>query len=437
MAVNFYLESRTDKKGDAPIRVSISIQGQRFISSTGLKVNPNKWDAPKQQVKKGCTNTDGLTYVVINQKLLRISEHFTTFENVCIAENSRVNKDILRNEYTKHFGRCNTDTESVLSLFDVWALFVSDMGKKNQWTKATHKKLNTLKNHLTEWKKDVSFSDFTESGLISYVDFLRDRLKMRNTTIGKQISFLKWFLRYATAKGYNEEKAFLNFAPKLKVAQKKVVFLDWDELMKVYNYEIPKNGDVVTLHNAQGTEYTKTIHEESALKKTRDIFCFCCFTSLRFSDAINLKRSDINGNTMSITTIKTADTLKIELNKYALSILAKYEKGTSPNGKILPEITNQRMNVYVKELCELCEINQPITETYYKGNKRYDDTQPKFSFIGTHTARRTFICNALILGIPPQIVMKWTGHNDYKSMKPYIDITDKAKADAMELFNRI
>jgi hypothetical protein len=62
---------------------------------------------------------------------------------------------------------------------------------------------------------------------------------------------------------------------------------------------------------------------------------------------------------------------------------------------------------------------------------------PKYALLGTHAARRTFICNALSLGIPPQVVMKWTGHNDYKAMKPYIDIPDDIKVSAMDKFNQL
>ena len=140
---------------------------------------------------------------------------------------------------------------------------------------------------------------------------------------------------------------------------------------------------------------------------------------------------------MTITTVKTADTITIEINKYARSILDKYAARDDLRGYVFPSITNQRMNVYLKDLCELCGINEPITQTYYKGSERIDETAPKFELIGTHTGRRTFICNALMLGIPAEIVMKWTGHSDYKAMKPYIDITNAAKAKAMSLFNAL
>ena len=62
--------------------------------------------------------------------------------------------------------------------------------------------------------------------------------------------------------------------------------------------------------------------------------------------------------------------------------------------------------------------------------------QPKWELVGTHSGRRTFIVNALSLGITPNIVMKWTGHSDYKAMKPYIDIAEKTKAEQMAIFEK-
>ena len=94
------------------------------------------------------------------------------------------------------------------------------------------------------------------------------------------------------------------------------------------------------------------------------------------------------------------------------------------------------MNEYVKELGELCGIDEPITKVYLKGSKRIEEVFPKYALLSTHTARRTFISNAIMMGIPPQVVMKWTGHSDYKAMKPYIEIADRSKTEAMEVFNK-
>ena len=95
------------------------------------------------------------------------------------------------------------------------------------------------------------------------------------------------------------------------------------------------------------------------------------------------------------------------------------------------------MNRSLKDLCQLAEINEPIRITTFKGNVRKDTVHPKWELVGTHTGRRTFIVHALSLGIAPNVVMKWTGHSDYKAMKPYIDIVDSIKAESMTKFNSL
>lgn len=438
MATNFYLDKRTDKSGDAPIRISVVIMGVRYLSSTGLKIAPSKWDSDKQQARRGVSNAKGVTWATINSTLARMTDFFAKFENECITTNSAPAAEVLKAEFAKEFGRRRPTQEVKRTDFwDYYQMFIDERSVINQWTQATRYKFGALRTHIQEWKMNISFEDFTEAGLNRFITYLREKRNMKNTTIGKQLGFLKWFLRWAASKGYNTNLDFQVFLPKLRTTKNQVVFLDWDELMTVFNYPVPENGTTVTLRDWSGKEYTKEIHDAAAIAKTRDIFCFCCFTSLRYSDANNLRRSNIEGDAITLTTVKTADTITIELNKYARAILDRYANAEFKGDYALPRITNQRMNVYLKELCELCGINQPITRTYYQGAKRVDRTSPKYELVGTHTGRRTFICNALMLGIPAEIVMKWTGHADYKSMKPYIDVTNQAKARAMSRFDEL
>ena len=93
------------------------------------------------------------------------------------------------------------------------------------------------------------------------------------------------------------------------------------------------------------------------------------------------------------------------------------------------------MNTYLKELCQIAGIDEQVRITTYRGNQRIDKVYFKYELIGTHAARRTFISLALSMGIPPQVVMKWTGHSDYKAMKPYVDIADEVKTEQMKKFN--
>ena len=310
-----------------------------------------------------------------------------------------------------------TAEEPKTSFWEAFEEFVRECGKQNDWTDATYEKFAAVKNHLKQFRNELSFDTFTENGLNDYVDFLRNKKDMRNSTISKQIAFLKWFLRWSFKKGYNQNMAYDSFKPKLKNTPKKVIFLTWEELNRLKDYKIPPT--------------------KQYLERIRDVFLFCCFSGLRYSDVYNLKRSDIKPDHIEVTTVKTADSLIIELNNHSKAILEKYKDVHFEDHKALPVISNQKMNDYLKELGELAEINDPVRETYYKGNERIDTVTPKYALLGTHAGRRTFICNALALGIPAQVVMKWTGHSDYKAMKPYIDIADDIKANAMNKFNQL
>ena len=185
-----------------------------------------------------------------------------------------------------------------------------------------------------------------------------------------------------------------------------------------------------------GREYEKTVQEPGVLAKTRDLFCFCAFTCLRYSDMANLHRYDVQDGAISVVTQKTNARLQIKLNSYAQAILDKYKDQYFPGDLALPVISNQKMNQYLKEICELCGFNEPIHITGFRKGRRYDITVPKYSEISTHCGRKTFICFMLSIGIAPQVVMKFTGHADYKSMKPYIDIAEKAKTDAMDAMDK-
>ena len=221
-----------------------------------------------------------------------------------------------------------------------------------------------MKNHLRAFRSELSFSFFNEAGLTEYVRYLREEREMRNSTIGKQLSISKWFLRWSFSQGIHRNNAYDTFRPKLKDTQKKIIFLTWEELTKLREFEIPP--------------------AKQSLDRVRDVFLFQSFTGLRYSDVYNLRRSDIKEEHIEVTTIKTSDSLVIELNKHSKAILGKYQDVMLEHDRALPVITNLKMNEYLKELAELAGINEPIRQTYYKGNERIDEVTPKYAQLGTH-----------------------------------------------------
>lgn len=429
----FQLESRK-KKGvtiveNVPIRMRVIFPGNRIEFSTGYRIDAAKWDANKQRVKNGCTNKLKQSASEINAELNRyesiIQNIFKEYEVNDLTPSSEELKRLFNKRVSAEeeddvsFEEIITVPEEPQKTFwEVYSEFMKENGRMNDWTDATYEKFIAFKNHLKKFKAFAeveSFDFFTESGLNDLVIHFRDKCDMLNSTIGKQLGFLKWFLKWAAAKGYHTNLAFASFKPKLKNTQSKVIFLTDEEMALLKSYDIPDR--------------------KKYLERTRDVLLFCCYTGLRYSDVANLRTSDVRPNHIEITTVKTADSLIIELNKHSRAILDKYQDIPFPDCKVLPVVSNQKMNDYIKELGELVGIDTPVRITRYKGNQRIDSVLPKYQLLCTHTGRKTFICKALALGIPPSVVMKWTGHSDYKAMKPYIAIADETRVSAMSRFD--
>lgn len=421
----FTLESRK-KDGvliveNVPIRMRVNFASKRIEFTTGYRIDAAKWDSDKQRIRNGCTNKLKQSASEINASLLgyytEVQEIFKKFEVEEIMPTPEQIKEAFNALHKPIEEEVKPKKSTPNAFYKVFDEFVRDCGRQNDWTDSTYEKFAAVKNHLMNFRDGLTFDFFDEKGLNDYVTYLRDVKEMRNSTIGKQLSFLKWFLRWAFKKGVHQNNAYDSYKPKLKSTQKKIIFLTWEELNKLREFKIPTT--------------------KQALDRVRDVFLFQCFTGLRYSDVFNLRRSDIKDDHIEVTTVKTSDSLIIELNNHSKAILDKYKDVTFEDDKVLPVITNQKMNDYLKELAELAGINEPVRQTYYRGNERIDEVTPKYALLGTHAGRRTFICNALALGIPPQVVMKWTGHSDYKAMKPYIDIADDIKANAMSKFNQL
>ena len=103
--------------------------------------------------------------------------------------------------------------EAPVSFWEVFDEFVKECGNQNNWTASTYEKFAAARNHLKEFKEYATFNYFNEFGLNEYVNFLRDTKDMRNSTIGKQMGFLKWFLRWSFKKGHHQNIAYDTFKP--------------------------------------------------------------------------------------------------------------------------------------------------------------------------------------------------------------------------------
>ena len=429
------------------IRLRTTFNSQRIDLKTGCQINSrDAWDEKEQLVKDWYVGPKKETARAINNELRNVKDQMDTAFKFFEAMDQIPTAKQVKEKYEERLKGTvpQKPAETPLSpheqgekaFWDCFSEFLTEDGEKNAWTPATYGKMNALMADLKAFKRGISFKDITEPWLTSFVVYLRDAktlhtprkkkgdrrdydhediIGIKNSTIDKKLGYLRWFLNWATEKGYNTNKAYRSFHPTLKQTQRKVIYLTKDELSRLC--VLPLTGS------------------NAYLEQVRDAFLFCCFSGLRHSDANNLRRSDIKDGYFEVTTVKTADSITIELNEVTKAILKKYESIPFPGDKALPNLTNQAMNRDVKKLCKLAGIDEEIRITTYKGSTRHDEVFHKWEKVGTHTGRRTFIVNALSLGIPPSVVMKWTGHSDYNAMKPYIDIVDSIKAESMTKFN--
>lgn len=416
--IKFILHKR--KAGDTTnlaIRMRVTIKGERpFDFPLGRKVDLEQWDTEKERAigdSRDVTETNR----AIEEYKAQINEVFARFE---LLEKRIPTPQEVKDLFNDMIGKASLmDENRHLDFWAVFDLFTEQVGRKNQWTPSTYQKFRTLRHHLKAFSPTLSFPSITEDKLQSLVDYYNKK-SFRNTTISKQLSFLRWFLRWAAQKGYYHGDSHDNFKPKLKgvsVDSKEIIYLSQEEVKQLQEFQFQP--------------------AQAALERVRDVFLFQCFTGLRYSDVAKLKRSDIKKGVVHVVTKKTVDGLRIELNKHSQAIVDKYSHMEFPGDKVLPVISNEKMNAHLKTLGQVVGLDDPTRIVYFKGNERCEEVFPKWFLLTTHVARRTFVVTALQLGIPVEVIMRWTGHANFEAMKPYAKIVDELKERSMSKFDSL
>lgn len=392
MPVTVYLDKRaSERTKEQAIRVQLSVWGVTLQTTIGYSIHPDHWKNEKV-TPKSYKNSREVPAEIINKAISNIQNHFVQWE---IDLKEKPTKEEIK-KHLKMALEVKAVKEPVpakvrrVGFFNRLDEFISEESMANGWAYTTLQCWKTFTNHVTAFNPKVTFEFFNETGINKFVIYLRN-LGLEEKSVFKQFNNLRWLLYWALRKEYTKEDTIRRYRPKFKILEKPVIYLTKEELLHLYNFDVPGNCTVVKLKDMNGREYEKTVEDAGGLARTRDMFCFCAFTSLRYSDMANLKRTDIKGDTMCITTQKTYDRLPINLNSFALEILKKYEHCDFPNGQALPVIPNQLMNRYLEGLCELDGFNTPITRICYRGGERVEEPFPKYEMVGTHAGRRTFI----------------------------------------------
>lgn len=261
----------------------------------------------------------------------------------------------------------------------------------------------SLKEYEAYYKKKLKFEDFTQSFFNDYELFLVNRKNpynpergLLNDTIAKYISTLKSFLFWSHEYGYIENiEHLVKIKTSIKKKQKnEIVVLSESELLQLYNFDF--------------SGITR-------LERARDLFCFACFTGQRFSDVLRFSKDDFNGSLWVFTSYKTKKKVTVPFEGFiqnALPILKKYNY-------ILPNLSNQKLNEYLKELGEIAGLNANEKVIRFSGVKEIITKNPKYKFMSSHMGRRTFVTIMLEKGVPITIVQKLTQHSDLRTLLKY------------------
>jgi integrase len=414
----FYLDKK-DRKGFYTIYMDIGLgydkinmngktvlKNNRVRLSTGEKIKKRDWDERKEMPREYAEDYEGIKNV-----LEPLAKKAQQLKAKARRGNITFSKDSFKSELL------NSESAQKITMLEALDKYIAS-GKNFKDVKTIGKD-ELLKEEFIMLQADkersikLDFYTLNEFWLDQYVSFLIEEQENFNTTILGKIAKLKSFINYCVNNGYTDRNPFskINYRDKLKHLRKSIVWLTQDELKLFYKYNF--------------SEFPK-------LERVRDVFCFSCYTGLRYSDLKQLAGHHLQFKTkgkenylsINLTTIKAARGIEIPLlSKNALAIIDKY-KGKLKDDKCLPVISNQDFNDYLKEAAEKAEIKQKIEIVRYRGKERVAKEFFKCEKLTVHSGRHSFCIISLEKGMQPVVLQKIVGHSSLDQTMAYVEIND-------------
>lgn len=412
-SIKYTLHRRKRADGTFTIRLSVTWLGRRIVHYLPVGVAEDQWDSVNMLAKVSSQHKENVS---VNKVIINLNDRLNDlFDSAAVNDRIPSEKevmDIIENKDPVEEAK----KEEKHPLPDLLQKFTITQSTERGWVPLTARKFAILNRELKSAGLKY-IEEMDSDGVQRYLKWITDR-KYENAVAMKKVSILRWFLGWCKKEGYLKNDDYMSRGLHLKCPQKVVIYLEWEELLQLYHFDY-------------GEHY--------ALSNARDVFCFCAFTGLRFSDAAKLKWDDVYSDHIEVVTQKTSEPLTIELNKYSKSIIERCAKRNKffASKLVLPVISIQKSNEHLKDCAMLAQIDKPIRLISYRGSAREEKVVLKWEILTTHCARRTFVVNALRLGIPAEVIMKWTGHSDFKAMRPYVAIVDELKKTNMSKFDRV
>ena len=385
LAVLFFLKrNRINKIGKCPIRCRITFKKTRKEFSTGIFISPDYWDGGKQKASPlSIENT------LLNNKLSLIHQQIdTAFLMLQILPNDFDVDDI----YRKYKGEDSKDEISILGAYDLhnektrkligidfnklsWSRYVESRRKVALFITKTYK------------RRDVRLKDLDFKFIKDLEYFFKTELKLRQATVYRSIQRVKKIIQFAIAENYLKKDPFHLY--KNKKYKTVIVYLTDEELKRL----------------------EKHTFSQIRLQQVQDLFIFCCYTGLAYTEMTTLTTNNIevgfDGNEwIQMIRKKTNRAISIPVLPKAKEILEKYDNE-------LPKISNQKFNSYLKEISALLSIDKKLTH---------------------HIARKTFATTVLLYNnVPMEIVSELLGHSNMNiTQAHYGKVVQRKVSDEMK-----
>ena len=392
--ISFILNKfRINKQGECPISIRITINGQRESINTGVNVDPKLWDSVKSKIK-------GKSPFISSQNNLldALKGKITSVYTEVLNSGMPLSSAVIKN-------KVNGDDDKLTGLLEVVKLHNSYVNKRIniEVTKATFTKYETLRKKLETFitkeynRKDLFLKELNQRFVINFELFLKTEEKIAHNTTIKYVQFLKRIINYAIANEWISHDPFKGFKCTFHTVNREC--LTQEEIDQIIGKEFA----------------TKR------LEQVRDIFIFCCYTGLAYADVKKLKHSEIgkgiDGNLWIQTfRAKTNTRVPIPLLPQAQAYVDKYVYTKAPDNLVFPVLSNQKMNSYLKEIADICEISKILT---------------------FHIARHTFATTVTLSnGVPIETVSKMLGHTNIKTTQIYSKVLDLKISGDMKLLEQ-
>jgi len=392
-SILFYIKrAKANVDGICPIYVRVTVLAQRFEFSSNKYIDPERWSNEGSKVKG--TNEDTRS---INSHLDNIKSKILDAEKRLYKRDILLTSINLKNEL---FG-ITENKRMLIPIFKDHNNKIKELLGK-EYAPGTLERYNTSLKHtkdFLEWKfkiTDIEISKIDHAFITEYEFYLRSVRNCCNNTAVKYIKNFSKIIKICLANEWLDKNPFSNYKSKVKEVER--VYLSEEEIQNIINKKF----------------------KTERLSLVRDIFIFSCFTGLAYIDVKNLTKSHISigidGEKWIFThRQKTETASKIPLLPISLMIIDKYKDNVecAIKNTLLPILSNQKMNEYLKEIAGVCEIDKELT---------------------FHIARHTFATTVTLTnGVPIESVSKMLGHKNLQTTQHYAKVLDKKVSEDMKI----